>query len=92
MREPLFIVAPPRSYTSVVGGMLGQHPQAYGLPEVNLSHGDTLGDMWDSVIVAANFGTAGILRLLAEIRYELGIDRLNAAAIERGSRARHMTI
>jgi len=67
MREPLFIVAPPRSYTSVVGGMLGQHPQAYGLPEVNLSHGDTLGDMWDSVIVAANFGTAGILRLLAQI-------------------------
>jgi len=67
MAEPLFIVAPPRSYTSVVGGMLGQHPQAYGLPEVNLSHGETLGDMWDSVIVAANFGTAGILRLLAEI-------------------------
>jgi len=30
--------------------------------------------------------------MLAEIRYELGIDRLHAAAIERGSRARHMTI
>lgn len=32
------------------------------------------------------------LRLLEEIRYELNIDRLHAAAIERGSRARHMTI
>lgn len=32
------------------------------------------------------------LRLLEEIRYELEIDRLHAAAIERGSRARHMTI
>ena len=31
------------------------------------------------------------LRLLAEIRYELKIDRLSAAAIERGARARHMT-
>ncbi len=31
------------------------------------------------------------LRLLAEIRYELGVDRLAAAAIERGARARHMT-
>lgn len=31
------------------------------------------------------------LRLLAEIRYELNIDRLAAAAIERGARARHMT-
>ena len=67
MREPLFVIAPPRSYTSVVGGMLGQHPQAYGLPEVNLSHGDTLGDMWDSIPIAANFGTAGLLRLIAEI-------------------------
>ena len=31
------------------------------------------------------------LRLLEEIRYELNIDRLHAAAIERGARARHMT-
>ncbi|CUK06872.1 tellurite resistance TerB family protein [Shimia thalassica] len=30
------------------------------------------------------------LRLLEEIRYELEIDRLHAAAIERGARARHM--
>ena len=32
------------------------------------------------------------LRLLEEIRHELNIDRLHAAAIERGARARHMTI
>ena len=31
------------------------------------------------------------LRLLEEIRYELSIDRLHAAAIERGARARHTT-
>ncbi len=31
------------------------------------------------------------LRLLEEIRYELNIDRLHAAAIERGARARHLT-
>lgn len=30
------------------------------------------------------------LRLLEEIRHELNIDRLHAAAIERGARARHM--
>lgn len=30
------------------------------------------------------------LRLLEEMRYELNIDRLHAAAIERGARARHM--
>ena len=32
------------------------------------------------------------LRLLEEMRYELDIDRLHAAAIERGARARHMTL
>ncbi|KCV81929.1 hypothetical protein ATO10_08788 [Actibacterium atlanticum] len=32
------------------------------------------------------------LRLLEEIRYELNIDRLHGAAIERGARARHMTL
>jgi hypothetical protein len=31
------------------------------------------------------------LRMLEEIRYELNIDRLHAAAIERGARARFMT-
>lgn len=34
----------------------------------------------------------GELRLLEEIRYELDIDRLHAAAIERGARARHLTV
>lgn len=32
------------------------------------------------------------LRLLEEIRHELNIDRLHAAAIERGARARHLTL
>ncbi len=31
-------------------------------------------------------------RMLEEIRLELDIDRLHAAAIERGARARHMTV
>jgi tellurite resistance protein len=32
------------------------------------------------------------LRLLEEMRYELDLDRLHAAAIERGARARHITL
>ncbi|GAB4387165.1 tellurite resistance TerB family protein [Albidovulum sp.] len=32
------------------------------------------------------------LRLLEELRHELEIDRLHAAAIERGARARHLTL
>nr|MBC6966841.1 hypothetical protein [Roseobacter litoralis] len=43
--------------------------------------------------VAAADGTLdeAELRLLEEIRYELELDRLHAAAIERGARARHLT-
>ncbi len=44
--------------------------------------------------VAAADGTLreAELRLLEEIRYELNIDRLHAAAIERAARARHLTL
>ena len=43
--------------------------------------------------VAAADGTLreAELRLLEEIRYELNIDRLHAAALERGARARHLS-
>ncbi|MFN3147958.1 MAG: tellurite resistance TerB family protein [Paracoccaceae bacterium] len=44
--------------------------------------------------VAAADGVLGEeeLRLLEEIRYELNIERLHAAAIERGARARHLRL
>jgi len=44
--------------------------------------------------VAAADGTIrdGELRLLEEIRHELNVDRLHAAAIEWGARVRHLTL
>jgi len=42
------------------------------------------------VAVADGALTQSELRMLEEIRHELNIDRLHAAAIERGARARHM--
>lgn len=44
--------------------------------------------------VAASDGTLRDeeLRMLEEVRYELNISRLHAAAIERGARARHLTV
>lgn len=44
--------------------------------------------------VASSDGLLGPeeLRLLEEIRHELKVDRLQAAAIERGARARHRTL
>ncbi len=45
MPDPLFILAPPRSFTSVACGMIGQHPDLCGLPEVNLLAGETLAEL-----------------------------------------------
>jgi len=44
-------------------------------------------------IVAADLSTTQEeLRLLEMVRHRLGVDRLAAAGIERGARARHMTL
>lgn len=67
MPDPLIIIAPGRSYTSLIGGMLGQHPEIYGMPEVNMFHADTLGEVLQSFKGPLEFALAGILRLLAEL-------------------------
>lgn len=67
MPDPLFIIAPGRSYTSLIGGMLGQHPAIYGMPEVNLFHADTVGGVLQTFKGGLDFALAGILRLLAEL-------------------------
>lgn len=36
LQPPLFILASPRSFTSLICAMLGQHPQLYGVPELDL--------------------------------------------------------
>lgn len=59
------------------------------LPE---THFETAYALACDVGVADNFLAQAELRMLEEIRYELNIDRLAAAAIERGARARHMVL
>ena len=43
--DPVFILAPPRSFTSVAAAMLGRHPELFALPETNLPSFDTVGDL-----------------------------------------------
>lgn len=47
--QPLFILAAPRSFTSIICTMLGQHPQAYGVPELNLFLAEVMGDLPQNV-------------------------------------------
>jgi len=49
-RDPVFLLAPPRSYSTVSIALLAGHPLLYGLPETNLFTGETLGEQ----ISAAN--------------------------------------
>lgn len=70
MAAPLFLLAPPRSYTSLINAMLGQHPQAFGLPELCLFNVSRLKDMW--IRVSDEMGDEGkarqgVLRAVAEI-------------------------
>jgi hypothetical protein len=65
---PLFVLAPPRSFTSLTCAMLGSHPQAFGLAEINLFVGDRLADLEKHYEVrqrAAN----GLLRSLSELAF-----------------------
>jgi hypothetical protein len=67
MSDPLFILAPPRSYTSVVCAMLGQHPEMYGLPEVNLCLTERM-DAWLRLCLhSGSFISHGLLRAVAQL-------------------------
>lgn len=70
MADPVFLLAPPRSYTSLINAMLGQHPQAFGLPELCLFNGKRLKDLWirESDEISDNSRVRhGLLRAVAEI-------------------------
>lgn len=70
MAAPLFLLAPPRSYTSLINAMLGQHPQCFGLPELCLFNVERLIDLWvrDSDELGSEAKTRhGLLRAVAEI-------------------------
>jgi len=64
--DPLFILCPLRSFSSVVCGMLGQHPELYGLPEINLFIGETLHEVLEAHRSRPH-ALHGLLRALAEL-------------------------
>ena len=67
MPEMVFILAPPRSFTSITCGMLGQHPQLFGLPELRLFVADTVGEWLDLCSKATYPMASGTLRTVAEL-------------------------
>lgn len=66
---PLFLLAPPRSFTSIVCAMLGQHPQMYGFPETELFISETLVQQWGGNLQAKYLIRHGLLRAVAQLYF-----------------------
>ncbi|QFS84150.1 hypothetical protein FIU97_15460 [Roseivivax sp. THAF40] len=64
--SPVFILAPPRSFTSVMCGVIGSHPELMALPEVNLFAADTL-EALAALHARRQRFRHGLLRAVAEI-------------------------
>ena len=67
---PLFVLAPVRSFTSVICAMLGQHPQLYALPETNLLCAETVGMRLASAERSTHRSILhGLLRAVAQLQF-----------------------
>lgn len=67
--RPVFILTCMRSYSSVVCGMLGQHPDLYGLPEVNLFAADHVRGILNMFKAIRPTSLNGLWRTIAELEF-----------------------
>lgn len=65
--SPVFILASPRSFTSLICAMLGQHPEAYGVPELNLPLAETLEGLVQRMSGVRQLQLHGLLRTVAQL-------------------------
>lgn len=66
MFAPLIILSPPRSFSSVVSTIIGQHPQLYGFPELHLFSVDTVDEMVKKKAESGKVAPPGVIRTLAQ--------------------------
>jgi hypothetical protein len=66
MGDPVVILAPPRSFTSLICNMVGQHPEMYGLPELNLFVAETMRAR-EGLLSDRLFADHGLHRAVAEL-------------------------
>lgn len=84
--SPVFVLAPARSYSSVITMMLGQHPDLVGLPELKLFSYRTIGQLEASlprfwIERGVTHRSPGLVRALAE--FEFGNQRPGSLALAR---------
>lgn len=79
MQPPLFILSPPRSFTTVTCAMLGNHPEMFGLAETNLFLAETVGELARLHRLRPRV-SHGLLRSIAELGFaEQSVETIAAA-------------
>jgi len=91
MPQILIILGPPRSFTTVVSAMLGQHPQMYGLPEMHLLSAETMAEWWNQCAQATFNMDHGVVRVVAELYFGNQTERSVKRASGRLRRRSHFS-
>lgn len=82
MNDPLIILSPPRSFSSVVSTIIGQHPQLYGFPELHLFGADTVEEIMQGRAKMGKVAAPGLIRTLAQEHDGIQTTRTALRAIE----------
>jgi len=88
---PLFILAPPRSFTSLACAMIGQHPQMYGLPETHLLRFETMAERADYGAQESYPMSHGLLRAVAQLFFGEQTEAAIRKAVQWLSLRSHLT-
>lgn len=83
MHKPLIILSPPRSFSSVVSTMIGQHPQLYAFPELYLFNFNNLHEFF-AFGKKHRYGSdiPGLIRTIAQEVYGKQTVQTNLKAID----------
>lgn len=66
---PIFILSSPRSYSSLFGTMLGEHPDLFGFPEMRLFAAETVGQLQRRSRLYRIFTLDGIHRTISLLEF-----------------------
>jgi hypothetical protein len=66
---PVFVLCPPRSCSSVIAAMLGQHPQLYGFPELFLFNATRVAELRTAPDRGQQLLRSGLTRSVAELLF-----------------------
>jgi hypothetical protein len=67
--DPVFILAPPCTFSWAVCAMLGQHPQLYALPELHLFSAESLSEWWELCAHESYEMDHGLVRTVATLYF-----------------------